>query len=85
MDDDKTDVQSAAGRAAYYRRMALDALKHAQQTKDEKRRDSYFDLARSWHAMAVQIEQSEQPAPVELKSARLRIVDSSRSGAALKH
>ena len=44
-------------RGAHYRKMALDALGHAQAAQDGVTREKYLNLARSWHALAVKIEE----------------------------
>ena len=44
-------------RAAYYRKMALDALLRADQAESERQREQYFNLARCWHQLAVQLEE----------------------------
>ena len=46
-------------RAAYYRKMAMDALKHAETAADEESRRAYLGLAQSWHALAVQHEEKQ--------------------------
>ena len=49
---------SLSQRAALYRKRALDALLHADTTKDERVRDAYFRLAQGWHSLATNIEDS---------------------------
>ena len=45
-------------RSAYYRMMARDALRRAALTNDTEQRGQLFNVALSWHALAVQIEES---------------------------
>ena len=45
-----------AERATFYRCRALDALKEAGLASDARRRNQYFQMAQSWYALAVQIE-----------------------------
>jgi hypothetical protein len=55
-DDQRSDPE----RAAHYRKMALDALLRAEMADEagqEWQRESYLQLARSWHALATHLEE----------------------------
>ena len=57
-------------RAAYYRKMALDAMAHAQAAQDAATKDKYVHLAKGWHALAVQIEDGLARAAAETFAAK---------------
>ena len=57
-------------RAAYYRKMALDAMAHAQAAQDAATKDKYFHLSKGWHALAVQIEEGLARAAAETFEAK---------------
>ena len=45
-------------RAAHYRKMALEALLRASDAEEIWQREQFFNLAKGWHTLAVQIEES---------------------------
>lgn len=53
---DEEQPASWAERATFYRCRALDALKNAELASEARQRNQYFQMAQSWYALAVQIE-----------------------------
>ena len=47
-------------RAEHYRRLAQDAISHANESTDHATREVYFNLARCWHALALQLEENAE-------------------------
>ena len=50
-------------RAAYYRRMARDALRRAGQVTSPRQRETYLQIAQNWHAKAVGLEDQKGRSP----------------------
>jgi hypothetical protein len=66
-------------RAAHYRKMALEALSRASVAEEVWQREQFFNLAKGWHTLAVQIEENlaasaqlESEKVTPLKRARAR-------------
>lgn len=47
-------------RAERYRRLASEAFKHAEESKDDELRSGYLSLASGWHSLASELERSSR-------------------------
>jgi hypothetical protein len=63
---DEFEETPLSERAAYYRKMALDALLRADHSETERQREQYFNLARCWHQLAVQLEEKLEAAEIAI-------------------
>ncbi len=49
-------------RAEHYRKLAQDTISHGNESADYATREVYFNLARCWHALALQLEENAERA-----------------------
>jgi hypothetical protein len=68
-------------RAKRYRASAIEALRQADSAEDQWQRNAYINLARNWHAMAVQLEEALDRLSEEVESPRDGLKADGRSAA----